>query len=89
MLFGVELAFREIVLDENILQDCSIVDESNLVHQPQHDDKGDILSTISNVQDECDEDHAVLFLGIIIERRLFRFFIYFAALLCIGTYLNK
>lgn len=81
MLFGVELAFREIIMDEHILPDCtniSVIDSD----QAQLD-KDRNLSFIPH-QDECDEDFAVLFLGVLVSRRLFRYFIYYGGMLCIG-----
>lgn len=74
MLFGVELAFREVIMDEHILPDCTNVQTQEL---PLDSSADEDLS-------ECDEDYALLYLGIVVERRLFRYFIYFAGLLCIG-----
>lgn len=98
MLFGVELAFREVILDQNILPYCSNdTEEISHFHDGSlfegaksiQDDTSFLPSNDSNADDlldddNCDEEFVRLFLGISATRRAFRLTLYFAGVLCIG-----
>lgn len=87
MLFGVELAFREIIMDEAMLPDCRNVSSALkklLVSSPENLVNVDELVNAIEENEACDEDVAVLFLNMVVTRKAFRNTLYFAGLLCIG-----
>jgi len=70
MLFGVELAFRQIIMDENVFPE--VMDNSE-------------EAKIENNSDFVEEESFKVLFGFIITMGSLRFIIYFTGALCIGV----